>query len=92
MDHHGSTYSSNTTYVATLSAEVSIISVGKHSFGHPDATVVSRWDSYGELLQIKSPTDNASPEGDITITTTGVGTFTTSTSSSGRTFATTMDS
>ena len=90
MGHHGSTYSSNTTYVATLSAEVSIISVGRNSFGHPNATVVSRWDSYGELLQTQSPTDNAPTDGDIT--TTGVGTFTTSTSSSGRTFATTMDS
>jgi len=91
VNHHGSSYSSNATYVATLSAEVSIISVGKNSFGHPNATVVSRWDTYGEVLQTQSAADNAMIDGDVTITTKGIQTFTTATSSSGQNFATPMD-
>jgi len=91
VNHHGSTYSSNTTYVSTLSAEVSIISVGKNSFGHPDATVISRWDTYGEVFQTQSPTDNALIDGDITITTKGVTTFNATSSSSGRNYTIPMD-
>ncbi len=91
VNHHGSIYSSNTTYVSTLSAEVSIVSVGKNSFGHPDAAVISRWAMYGEVFQTQSPTDNALVDGDITITTTGVAEFTATSSSSGRNYTIPMD-
>jgi len=91
VNHHGAVYSSNTTYVSTLSAEVSIISVGKNSFGHPDSAVISRWDTYGQVFQTQSATDNALIDGDITITTKGVTTFTATSSSSSRIYTIPMD-
>ena len=91
VNHHGAIYSSNNTYVSTLSAEVAVISVGKNSFGHPDATVISRWDTYGEVFQTQSATDNAMIDGDITVTTTGVTNFTATSSSSGRSYTIPMD-
>ena len=47
-NRHASSYPSNTTCVSALSAEILIISVGKSSSGHPDATIISRWVAYGE--------------------------------------------
>jgi beta-lactamase superfamily II metal-dependent hydrolase len=91
VNHHGSSYSSNANYVSALSAEVAIISVGKNSFGHPDATVVSRWETYGEVFQTQSPTDNTMIDGDITITTTGTDSYTTSASASNRLLIRVMD-
>ena len=91
VNHHGSGFSSNTTYVSTLSAEVSIISVGKNSFGHPDVAVVSRWQTYGEVFQTQSPTDNALIDGDIIITTTGVTSYTTTATASSRSISRPMD-
>jgi beta-lactamase superfamily II metal-dependent hydrolase len=91
VNHHGSSYSSNTTYVSTLSAEVAIISVGKNSFGHPDAAVISRWQTYGEVFQTQSPTDNALIDGDIIITTTGVTNYTTTAAASSRSISRPMD-
>jgi beta-lactamase superfamily II metal-dependent hydrolase len=91
VNHHGSNYSSNTTYVSTLSAEVSIISVGKNSFGHPDATVIARWDAVGDVFQTQSPTDNALIDGDIIITTTGATSYTTTATESSRSISRPMD-
>lgn len=91
VNHHGSSFSSNQTYVSTLSAEVSIISVGKNSFGHPSATVVARWDAIGDVFQTQSPTDNALIDGDIAITTSGVTSYSTTASASGRSIVRPMD-
>jgi competence protein ComEC len=91
VNHHGSSFSSNQTYVSTLSAEVSIISVGKNGFGHPSATVVARWDAIGDVFQTQSPTDNALIDGDIVITTTGVTSYTTTATASGRSISRPMD-
>jgi beta-lactamase superfamily II metal-dependent hydrolase len=91
VNHHGSSYSSNTTYVSTLSAEVSIISVGRNSFGHPSATVVARWDAIGDVFQTQSPTDNALIDGDIIVTTTGVTNYATTATASGRSITRPMD-
>ena len=55
VNHHGSSYSSNATYVNTLHPEVSVISVGKNSYGHPSPTVVARWDTVSEVFQTQSP-------------------------------------
>jgi competence protein ComEC len=90
-NHHGSSFSSNAGYVSTLSAEVSIISVGKNSFGHPNPTVVARWDATGEVFQTQSATDNAMIDGNIVITTNGVKSFTTNASASGRSIIRPMD-
>jgi len=49
VDHHGSSSNSNATMVSNLSPEVSIISVGTNSYGHPTQTVINRLvsaDSY----------------------------------------------
>lgn len=49
VDHHGSSSNSNSTLVGNLSPEVSIISVGSNSYGHPTQTVIDRLasaDSY----------------------------------------------
>jgi beta-lactamase superfamily II metal-dependent hydrolase len=49
VDHHGSSSNSNTTLVSTLMPEVSVISVGNNSYGHPTQTVIDRlvaYDSY----------------------------------------------
>jgi hypothetical protein len=42
VHHHGSDHSSNATFLRQLDPEVSIISVGNNTFGHPTATVVNR--------------------------------------------------
>jgi beta-lactamase superfamily II metal-dependent hydrolase len=75
VNHHGSAFSSNPTFVSTLSAEAAVISVGANSFGHPDPTVVSRWAAHGVVFQTQSPTDNALIDGDIEVTTDGISGF-----------------
>jgi len=76
VNHHGSAFSSNSTYVSMLSAQASVISVGKNSFGHPDPAVVARWDVEGDVYQTQSPTDNSIIDGDVTVSTDGLSGFT----------------
>ena len=71
VNHHGSAFSSNEAYVAALSAEVAVISVGKNSFGHPDPTVVARWETFGDVYVTQSADDNTLVDRDITIVTDG---------------------
>ena len=71
VNHHGSANSSWQGYVTALSAEVAVFSVGKNSFGHPDPTVISRWDALGDVYITQSATDNSLVDGDITIVTDG---------------------
>ncbi len=42
VNHHGSSHSSNQTYVDTLSPSVSLISCGTNNYGHPDQAVLDR--------------------------------------------------
>ncbi len=42
INHHGSQYSTNQTFVNTLGAEVGIITVGTNTFGHPTQVVLDR--------------------------------------------------
>jgi beta-lactamase superfamily II metal-dependent hydrolase len=72
----GASYSSNATHVSTLSAQASVISVGKKSFGHPDPTVAARWDAVGDAFQTQDPADNALVDGDVTVRTDGTSGFT----------------
>jgi len=49
VNHHGSSYSSNPTFLSALSPEVSVISVGSNSYGHPNQQAIDRivaLDSY----------------------------------------------
>ena len=83
VNHHGSDYSSNQTFVSALSAEVSVISVGKNSFGHPAASVVARWETIGDVYVTQSSEDNALIDGTITIATDGISGLTVTTETSG---------
>ena len=83
VNHHGSDYSSNQTYVAALSAEAAVISVGKNSFGHPAASVVALWETIGDVYITQSSADNALINGTITIVTDGISGFTVTTETSG---------
>lgn len=50
VDHHGSASNSNATFVSTLLPEVSIISVGTNSYGHPTQTVIDRLVNNGSYI------------------------------------------
>ena len=83
VNHHGSDYSSNQTFVSALSAEVSVISVGKNSVGHPAASVVARWETIGDVYVTQSSEDNALIDGTITIATDGISGLTVTTETFG---------
>jgi putative cell wall-binding protein/beta-lactamase superfamily II metal-dependent hydrolase len=83
VNHHGSRFSSNTTFVTTLAPQVSIISVGDNAFGHPDPVVVDRLDSAGEVFQTQDEVDGSLVDGDVTVTTSGATSFLITTSASG---------
>jgi beta-lactamase superfamily II metal-dependent hydrolase len=50
VDHHGSASNSNANLVSTMAPEVSIISVGSNSYGHPTQTVINRLVSYNSYI------------------------------------------
>ncbi|MBW3578768.1 MAG: cell wall-binding repeat-containing protein [Actinobacteria bacterium] len=71
VNHHGSRFSSNTTYTSTLSAQAAIISVGANSHGHPTGEAISRLNLAGTaLFQTQSP-NGAVVDGDVTVTVQG---------------------
>lgn len=74
VNHHGSSYSSNQFFVDTLKPEVSVISVGQNSFGHPNSTVVNRLDSYGTVYQVAN-SNGAAIDGNIILTSTDGNTY-----------------
>lgn len=68
VDHHGSSSNSNVTLVSTLMPEVSIISVGSNSYGHPTQTVIDRlvsYDSYIYQTELGSGGTIPSGEGEV---------------------------
>ena len=91
VNHHGSSYSSNLTYVSRLNAEAAVVSTGKNSFGHPSATVLARWETHGTVFQTQEPANNALVDGDITVTTNGITQFTIKGEQSGRTVTAPLD-
>lgn len=50
VDHHGSRYNSNLALVAALSPEVSVISVGNNSYGHPSQQAIDRLVDAGSYI------------------------------------------
>jgi competence protein ComEC len=50
VDHHGSSSNSNSNLVSALMPEVSIISCGSNSYGHPTQTVINRLVTYGSYI------------------------------------------
>lgn len=91
VNHHGSVFSSNATYVNTLQPEIAVISVGKNSFGHPSQTVVDRWGVFADVFQTQSSTDNAMVDGSITIVMNGFTTYAVTASASQRRITRLMD-
>jgi competence protein ComEC len=76
INHHGSSFSSNATYVTTLQAQASVVSTGKNSFGHPNPTVIDRWRLVGEVYQTQDSADNSLIDGDVMVSTDGRSGFT----------------
>jgi putative cell wall-binding protein/beta-lactamase superfamily II metal-dependent hydrolase len=91
VNHHGSAYSSNTTFVQTVQPNVSIISVGKNTYGHPDPGAVSRLEQAGDVFTTNNPNDGSVVDGDVTITTSGASNFTVHTSGDDLTLTYGMD-
>jgi hypothetical protein len=65
--------------------------VGKNSFGHPDPTVISRWDGTGEVFQTQDPDTNALVDGNVTVMTDGTTGFEARASASARTVTDALD-
>jgi putative cell wall-binding protein/beta-lactamase superfamily II metal-dependent hydrolase len=91
VNHHGSASSSNTTFVQTVQPNVSIISVGKNTYGHPDPGAVSRLDQPGDVFTTNNPNDGSVVDGDVTVTTSGTSSFTVHTSAGDLTLTYGMD-
>jgi len=79
VNHHGSRYSSNDTWLDAISAEVGIISVGSNPYGHPTADTLQRlhvrgiktyWTNLGSGAD-PDPSWDTVAEGAVVIETTG---------------------
>lgn len=65
VDHHGSSSNTNYNLVSNLSPEVSIISCGSNSYGHPTQTVINRLVSGGSYIYQTHTGDGGTiPQGD----------------------------
>lgn len=90
INHHGSLYSSNQTYVDALSPAAAVVQVGANAFGHPVATVLDRWrDADATVYQTQvgdteGPDEGQPLDGTVTVTVTDTG-FTVTGLASGRT-------
>jgi beta-lactamase superfamily II metal-dependent hydrolase len=81
VSHHGSRTSSNPEFVRRLCPSVSVISVGKNSYKHPNTLVKQRLRRCGRVYQTESRR-GARLAGTTTITTDGVGSMLVSTEKS----------
>ena len=50
IPHHGSNYSTSEDLLLSTTPILSVISVGKNSYGHPSSEVINRLISYGDVL------------------------------------------
>lgn len=82
VNHHGSRFASNQTYVSTLDAQASVVSVGGNSYGHPTSEALDRWDAVGDVYQTGNG-DGSVHDGDVTVTTGGASSFTVAGAASG---------
>ena len=82
VNHHGSDHSSNPYYVDTLNPDVSFISCGDNSYGHPSQSVVDRLTATGEVFltnrcdETRDYSDATIFNGDITVRSTDGATYT----------------
>jgi beta-lactamase superfamily II metal-dependent hydrolase len=83
VDHHGSAFNSNQSFVDDLEPEVSVFSVGSNSYGHPTQTVINRLINAGSYLYLTNEGDGGTVptgdgevvNGDVVISTDGIQTF-----------------
>jgi len=90
INHHGSRYSSNATYVSTLQARASVVSVGGNDYGHPTTEALDRWDAVGDVYQTGNP-DGTVHDGDVVVSTDGATGFSVTAAASGLATAYAMD-
>lgn len=84
VNHHASISSSNHAFMQAIAAEVSIISVGDNTYGHPSQTILDRLVEYGTFVYQTEAGDGGTlpPEnlkvvnGHIEIVTDGRSTYT----------------
>jgi competence protein ComEC len=60
VNHHGSAFSSNQSYVDMLSPAAVVVSTGANSFGHPSPAVLARWGAHGDVSRPKTSTTTRS--------------------------------
>ncbi|MCP4634066.1 MAG: T9SS type A sorting domain-containing protein [candidate division Zixibacteria bacterium] len=70
VNHHGSYYASNQFFLDVIDPEVSIISVGENSWGHPHISTIGRLTETSTVYQTEDAQGNII-DGDIVIRTTG---------------------
>lgn len=83
VNHHGSYTSSNPTFLQEVQAEVSIISVGDNSYGHPHQSVLDRLVQYGSFVYQTETGDGGTlpaedlqvVDGNVQIITDGIATY-----------------
>lgn len=51
VSHHGSKYSGGEMFLEKINPRLSLISVGKNTYGHPSAEVLSRLERTGSLVE-----------------------------------------
>ena len=84
VSHHGSDSSSIAPFLQTIQAEVSVISLGNNSYGHPHQSVLNRLVQYGSFVyQTETGSGGTLPATDLTVVgghvaiqTDGVNTYT----------------
>jgi len=74
VDHHGSRTSSNPSFLSALDPEVSILSLGANSYGHPHTEAMQRLLATSTVYETEDSLGNV-VYGDIVITTTGFNNF-----------------
>jgi len=70
VNHHGSAYSSNPFFLATLDPLVSVVSCGENDYGHPDPGTMSRLRACSQVYQT-ADSRGRPVDGDVIITTDG---------------------
>jgi len=83
VSHHGSYSSSNAAFLTAVQAEVSVISLGSNSYGHPHQSVLNRLQSFGSFVyQTETGSGGTLPAqdlrvvgGHVVITTDGITTY-----------------
>ena len=66
VGHHGSEYSTSTSFLNAVDPDVAVICVGKNTYGHPRPVIITRLDNIGAKIARTDKND------DLRITTDGI--------------------